>query len=92
MPAEGGEATRVLPRSTLTGLAIRPGGIYVAGGRQPDGFPTDFLPFDGGKPRRLLTTPTSTFLIPEVSPDERWLLYTLADDPVREIILVDHFQ
>jgi Tol biopolymer transport system component len=30
-------------------------------------------------------------MFPEVSPDGRWLLYTTADDPVYEIMLVDNF-
>jgi hypothetical protein len=72
---EGGEATRVLPRLSLFGLAVRPGGVYVADLWQVDGFPIVFLPFDGGQQRTVLTTPAVSYLIPDVSPDERWLLY-----------------
>ena len=95
MPAEGGEATQVLARPSLLGyydFVVTSRGIYAVGVRQPEGLPVVLYPFDGGKPRTLTTLAQPRQMFPEVSPDGRWFLYTSADDPVYEIMLVDNFR
>ena len=95
MPPEGGEATQVLPRAALSSvlnLTLTARGIYAIGMRQPEGFPAVFYPFDGGKPRTIATLNRAVQNFPAVSPDDRWFLFSNADDPVYEIMLVDHFR
>ena len=67
-------------------------GIYAVGIQGPEAYPILFYPFNGG-PSRVITTlnrPVANF--PGVSPDDRYLLYSIADDPVDEIMLVDNFR
>jgi Tol biopolymer transport system component/tRNA A-37 threonylcarbamoyl transferase component Bud32 len=95
MPPEGGEATQVLPPSALNtplNFTLTARGIYVIGMRQPEGFPAVFYPFDGGKPRTIATFNRAVQNFPAVSPDDRWFLFSNADDPVYEIMLVDKFR
>jgi Tol biopolymer transport system component/tRNA A-37 threonylcarbamoyl transferase component Bud32 len=95
MPPDGGEAAQVLPRAALNGplnVTLTARGIYAIGIRQPEGFPAVFYPFDGGKPRPIATLNRSVQNFPAVSPDDRWFLFTNADDPAYEIMLVDNFR
>ena len=95
MPPDGGEATQALPRSALNAVlnfTLTARGIYAIGQRQPEGFPAVFYPFDGGKPRTIATLNRAVQNFPAVSPDDRWFLFTSADDPVYEIMLVDNFR
>jgi Tol biopolymer transport system component/tRNA A-37 threonylcarbamoyl transferase component Bud32 len=95
MPVDGGQATQVLPRESLAGFyfVINQRGLYaLSRGRPSEGYPAVFYPSDGGKPRTLTTLSRLPAMFPEVSPDGRWFLYTAADDPVYEIMLVENFR
>jgi Tol biopolymer transport system component len=95
MPPEGGEPTRVLaPASLYTNLTWVSGanGIYAIGAHTPEGFPAVFYPFEGGSPRTIATPSTFPVNFPAISPDGRWFLYTNADEPVFEIMLVENFR
>ena len=51
MPADGGEATLVLPPASLLNpfsFVVKPQGIYAVGAFQPGGTPVVFYPFDEG--------------------------------------------
>ena len=95
MPADGGETTQVLARASLLSdlsFVVTARGICAVGVRQPEGWPVVLYPFDGGKPRTLvnISHPPMNFLA--ISPDGRWFLYTSADDPTYEIMLVENFR
>jgi len=95
MPPDGGEATQVLPRAALAtplNFTLTARGIYAIGMRQPEGFPAVFYPFDGGKSRTIATFSRAVQNFPGVSPDDRWFLFTNADDPTYEIMLADNFR
>jgi len=94
MPAEGGSATQVLPSASLYGyyFVVTQRGIYAVGKKHAQGFPAVFYPFDGGKSRTLTTLTRQPRMFPDVSPDGRWFVYTTADDPVSEIMLVENFR
>jgi hypothetical protein len=95
MPPDGGEATQLLPRAALSAplnFTLTARGIYAIGIRQPEGFPAVFYPFDGGKPRTIATLSRPVQNFPAVSADDRWFLFTNAEDPVYEIMLVDNFR
>jgi eukaryotic-like serine/threonine-protein kinase len=95
MPADGGEATQVLAPPSLLGyydFVVTSRGICAIGARQSEGWPVVLYQFDGGKPRTLTTLSSSPQMFPELSPDGRWFLYTSADAPVFEIMLVDNFR
>lgn len=95
MPPDGGAAIELLPRSALyqpLNFTLTARGIYAMGVRQPQGFPVVFYPFDGGDPRTIETIGHIVHNFPGVSPDDRWLLYAMADDPTYEILLVENFR
>jgi Tol biopolymer transport system component/tRNA A-37 threonylcarbamoyl transferase component Bud32 len=95
MPPDGGDATQVLPREALYGVlsfTLTPQGTYAIGKRGVEEYPIVFYPFDAGKPRTIAVSSRPPYLNPAVSPDGRYLLYTIADDPVYEIMLVDNFR
>jgi Tol biopolymer transport system component len=95
MPPDGGEATQFLPRDAVfqpLSFTLDAKGIYTIGVRQPAGLPAVFYPFDGGKPRTITNIDRAPQNFPAVSPDGRYFLYTSADDPVYEIMLVDNFR
>ena len=95
MPADGGETTQVLPRASLwndASFAVKARGIYAVGVVSSEAYPIVFFPFDGGKPRTLITLKSGPAMFPEVSPEGRWLLYTAHDDETREIMLVENFR
>lgn len=86
MPAEGGEARQVLPAEAVmatSSFTVTRRGVYTVGARPPgqDRYTIVFHPFDQGEARTLLTPNRPPAMFLAVSPDERWLLYTLADDP-----------
>ena len=95
MPPDGGKASAVLPNDALyigISFTLTVQGIYAVGIQGPEAYPILFYPFNGG-PSRVITTlnrPVANF--PGVSPDDRYLLYSIADDPVDEIMLVDNFR
>ena len=96
MPAEGGEATQALARPSLLGYddsssRSRRGVSATGRVRQPRIASCPLPTFDGGKPRTLTTLGSNPQMFPELSPDGRWFLYTSADSPVFEIMLVDNF-
>jgi Tol biopolymer transport system component len=94
-PADGGEATEVLPPGLMPGLynfVAKERGIYAVGARRPEGYPVVLYPIDGERPRTLIVLGSLPNMFPEVSPDGRWLLYTTADEPTYEIMLVDNFR
>ena len=97
MPAEGGQATQVLPASAVMAtfsFAATRSGLYTVAAEQsqPDRFQILFHPFDAGKSEVLMALNRPPVMFPEVSPDEQWLLFTLADDPTDEILMVQNFQ
>ena len=92
MPADGGAATQLLPQRSMpygySGASAQ--GIVFQGRPGPSGYPILLYPFDGGEVRTIATLASGSS--PEISPDGRWLLFEKADDPIREIMLVDHFR
>jgi Tol biopolymer transport system component len=95
MPADGGETTQVLAPASLYltfSFVVTARGICAVGEHRPEGFPVVLYPFDGGKPRTLMSIDRRPWMFPEVSPDGRWFLYTSADDPTYEIMLVENFR
>jgi Tol biopolymer transport system component/tRNA A-37 threonylcarbamoyl transferase component Bud32 len=105
MPTDGGTPTQVLPKEALykrLSFTLGPGGIFAAGHKtialktdaglaDADEFPIVFYPFNGGKSRTIITATMPIENIPGVSPDGRYLLYSMPDAPVDEIMLVDNF-
>ena len=95
VPADGGETTQVLAPPALllaTDFVVTARGICAVGARQPQGYPVVLYPFGEGKPRSLTTISRYPHAFLEVSPDGRWFLYTSADDPTYEIMLVENFR
>jgi eukaryotic-like serine/threonine-protein kinase len=91
MAAEGGEPAQVMAPDPRFSVAFTRDGFCVIGPRQPEGTPVVFHPFDGGKPRNL-TTLARYAGSGSISPDGRRLIYTTADNPVYEIMLVENFR
>ncbi len=58
----------------------------------PNAFAIVCHPFDGTNPRTIIELDRPIYLYPAVSPDGHYLLYTIADDPVFETMLVENFR
>jgi Tol biopolymer transport system component/tRNA A-37 threonylcarbamoyl transferase component Bud32 len=105
MPPDGRTSVQILPREALykfLSFTLGAEGIYAAGHKtigakantglnDSEEFPIVFYPFNGGKPRTIITTSMPVENFPGVSPDGRYLLYSTPDAPVDEIMLVDNF-
>ncbi len=94
-PADGGEATEVLPPGLMPGLynfVAKERGIYAVGARRPEGYPVVLYSVAGEKPQTLIFLGNLPHTFLEVSPDGRWLLYTAADESTYEIMLVENFR
>jgi Tol biopolymer transport system component len=95
MPSDGGPAVQVLTHEQVPsnyGYTVTPQGIYALAAKGANAYSIVFYPFGRGNPRTIIELDRPIFLQPAVSPDARYLLYTTADDPVFEIMLVDNFR
>ncbi|MGO9256834.1 MAG: protein kinase domain-containing protein [Bryobacteraceae bacterium] len=97
VPADGGEETQVLPDRSLPNtfaFCVTPSGIYFIGPRDPASgtLPLKLYRFADGQTVDLgrLNTPPNLHI--NVSPDEKWLLYTQLDSSVDDLMLVENFR
>jgi hypothetical protein len=95
MPLSGGPATKVLDNVSNWNVALAQNGIYFDRAHKSEGASIEFLSFSANQVR-----PIATFDKPvglgngnelAVSPDGRWLLYTLLDQARSELMLVENF-
>jgi Tol biopolymer transport system component/serine/threonine protein kinase len=95
MPLSGGQSSKVLDNVRDWNVALAKDGIYFARANNKSGGATiEFLSFSTNQVRSI-----ATFDKPvgagngdlAVSPDGRWLLYTLLDQAGSELMLVDNF-
>lgn len=93
MPAEGGTPVQALDTHVSNyGYTVTSKGIYASSKIDDKNYKIAFYPFSGGAPRTVLALDRQPYLFLSVSPDERYLLYTTADDPVYEMMLVENFR
>jgi Tol biopolymer transport system component len=88
VPAEGGNESQVLDSVDGRAFAATTGGVYfISQGR------LWYSGFSTGLSRPILTIakPTSSHYL-TISPDERWLLYTQADQGGSDLMLVENFR
>ena len=92
MPADGGEAMQIVPgRGPGLYFGFSSEGVITWQRREPAGYQLVVHPFAGGKTRVLAPVDRYGYHVAP-SPDGHWLLFTSADDPVHEIMLVDNFR
>jgi len=94
IPADGGQASQVLAPATLAqafSFVTTVRGIYAVGAVEGKKYPAVLYPFAVGKPHTVAAISLPPIMTPAVSPDGRWLLYTAADDPTYEIMVVENF-
>ncbi len=104
VPVAGGEETRVLEGIFLGQFDLSRRGIYFVSkpdqaaaarpGQNESQFLFNFLfvPFAGGKTRRVAVIPELVQYGFSVSPDERWILYTQAAKKTTDLMLVENFR
>jgi len=97
VPAEGGEETAVMEaRSISNAFAfwVTASGIYFAGvpGHASGTVPLKLYRFADGKTVDLGHFDKRPDLHINVSPDEKWLLYTQLDSSVDDLVLVENFR
>jgi Tol biopolymer transport system component len=98
MPAEGGEESEVLPERSVSvsGLSFCVGssGIYLAGNRDETSgkVKLKLYRFADGKVMDLGLFERPPLIHINVSPDEKWLLYTQLDTIVDDLMLVENFR
>ena len=86
--SEGGDG---LPRVNNAGVwAVSPGGIYFVPAEAPKSL--RYFDFATGQIRPIFEVDKYFGSGLSVSPDGRWILYTLVGDVNSDIMLVDHFQ
>jgi serine/threonine protein kinase/Tol biopolymer transport system component len=95
MPLSGGQATKVLDNVSNWNIAFAENGIYFARYHSSQGASIHYLGFSANQVRSIATLDKSVGLGGAnglaVSPDGRWLLYTLLDQAGSELMLVENF-
>jgi Tol biopolymer transport system component len=96
MPLSGGQATKVLDNVGNWNVAFAENGIYFARQHSSRGASIHYLSFSANQVRSIATLDKSVGLGSgnglAVSPDGRWLLYTLLDQAGSELMLVENFR
>ena len=93
VPVDGGEETPVLPSVTFLNFAVTNAGIYFIPRADEQGrYAMEFFSFANHRKRQLfsLSGPVGTGL--SVSPDARWILYTVSDELRSDLMLVENFR
>ncbi|MEO8594745.1 MAG: protein kinase [Candidatus Solibacter sp.] len=96
VPPEGGQETQVLPDGSMlrpAKFALTASGIYFAAAADPvsHAVPLRLLRFEDGKTVDVALLDREPFLQFNVSPDDKWLLFTRLDSSLEELILVENF-
>jgi Tol biopolymer transport system component len=100
VPTEGGEETPVLRirQGFLSGWNLSQAGLYYATTRYPkamgEEYTVSFLDFETGRTETLFRSEGSLFgtYSLEVSPDEKWILYSEQAVAQSELMLVENFR
>ena len=89
VPPEGGEETQVLPSAAAQYFAVTELGIYFFSGWDHPSI--KLFRFDTGKTETVAQVPGSIAWGLSVSPDRRFLLYSMSEDVGADLWLVDNF-
>ncbi len=94
MPIGGGEERlfHAGPLNILANLVVVDDGIYFTKATEQGGCSVVFIDFENGKTRTLGQTEKGCTYGLAVSPDRRWVLCTLSEEPLNNLMLVENFR
>jgi hypothetical protein len=93
VPVNGGEETQIVEGlNNPLSFAVANNGLYFAVGNTPVTASIDFFEFGTGKRTTLLKLGKRWFIGLAISPDQKYLVYSVIDSLSRDLMLVDKFQ